>query len=242
LFQPTIVSDVVIATVFGFVVAFAIYWWFSKSRGALRFIDLISFGIGFLAICSGLFAVYHYMSESTKNQRHWTFKLDASEASLDARFDMLTSCERIPHTPYRLPSIRIAECEKLEQYLKTLKVNDEFPMPLVLPNVALYTDPIVQQLAQSVAKSVANANEAIKAYNEDVAHHDKLTFLEVSGSSICQCLHGRLDLASADERLTYTEIYRTPRDSDFKNSAAIASPNRLPNALLDIFRPSFRSN
>src|SRR5665647_2220636 len=34
LFQPTIVSDVVIATVFGFVAAFAIYWWFSN-RAAL---------------------------------------------------------------------------------------------------------------------------------------------------------------------------------------------------------------
>jgi hypothetical protein len=156
---------------------------------------------------------------------------------------MLKSCERIPHTPYRLPPIRIAECEKFEQYLKILKVNDEFPMPLVLPNVALYRDPIVQRLAQNVAKSVASANAAIKAYHEDVAHHDKLTLLEgFSGSSLCQCLHGRLDLASADERLTYTEIYRTPRDNDFKNTAATASPNRLPNALLDIFRPSFRSN
>jgi hypothetical protein len=178
LFQPTIVSDVVIATVFGFVAAFAIYWWFSKSRGALRFIDLVSFGIGFLAICAGLFAVYQYKSESTKYQHHWAFKLDASEASLDTRFDMLKSCERIPHTPYRLPPIRIAECEKFEQYLKTLGVNDEFPMPLVLPDVALYTDPIVQRLAQNVAKSVASANAAIKAYNEDVAHHDKLTLLE----------------------------------------------------------------
>jgi hypothetical protein len=178
LFQPTIVSDVVIATAFGFVAAFAIYWWFSKSRGALRFIDLVSFGIGFLAICAGLFAVYHYNSESTKNQHHWAFKLDASEASLDAHIDMLTSCERIPHTPYRLLPIRIAECEKLAQYLKTLKINYEFPMPLVLPNVTSYTDPIVQRLAQNVAKSVANANVAIKAYNEDVAHHDKLTFLD----------------------------------------------------------------
>jgi high-affinity Fe2+/Pb2+ permease len=46
LFEPTIVSDVVIATAFGFAVAFVMYWWFSKSRGALRFIDLISFAIG----------------------------------------------------------------------------------------------------------------------------------------------------------------------------------------------------
>lgn len=66
LFEPTIVSDVVIATAFGFAVAFAIYWWFSKSRGALRFIDLVSFAIGFLAICAGLFAVYNYRGDSEK--------------------------------------------------------------------------------------------------------------------------------------------------------------------------------
>ncbi|MGJ5044165.1 hypothetical protein [Bradyrhizobium sp. HKCCYLRH1062] len=178
LFQPTIVSDVAIATVFGFAAAFAVYWWFSKSRGALRFIDLVSFGIGFLAISAGLFAVYGYKSESTKNHHHLTFKLDATEASLDAHFDMLKICDRIPHTPYRLAPIRIAECEKLDQHLKTLKVNDDFPMPLVPPDVASYTDPVVQRLAQNVAKSVADANEVIKAYNEDVAHHGKLTFLE----------------------------------------------------------------
>lgn len=178
MFQPTIVSDVAIATLFGFLVAFAIYWWRSGSRGSLRFIDLLSFGVGFLAICAGLFAVYHYRSESTTNQHRWMFKLDVSEASLDAHFDMVQSCERVPHTPYRLSQIRIAECEKLEQYLKTLKVNDEFPTPLAPPNVASYTDPEVQRLAQSVAEKVASANEAIKAYNEDAAQHGRLTLLE----------------------------------------------------------------
>jgi hypothetical protein len=97
--EPTIVSDVVIATAFGFAVAFAIYWWFSKSRGALRFIDLVSFAIGFLAICAGLFAVYNYRGDSEKNNHRWTFKLDLSEASLDTQFDMMTRCERT-----RLPS------------------------------------------------------------------------------------------------------------------------------------------
>jgi hypothetical protein len=178
LFEPTIVSDVVIATAFGFAVAFAIYWRFSKSRGALRFIDLVSFAIGFLAICAGLFAVYNYRGDSEKNNHRWTFKLDLSEASLDTHFDMMTRCERIPHTPYPVPPIRIAECEKLEQYLKTLKVNDDFPTELYPPNVALYTDPIVQNLARHVAESVASANEAIKAYNEDVRHHANLTFWE----------------------------------------------------------------
>jgi len=178
LFQPTIVSDVAIATLFGFLVAFVIYWWHSRSRSSLRFIDLVSFGVGFLAICAGLFAVYHDKSDSTKNHHRWMFKLDALEASLDARFDMLQSCERVPHTPYRLTQTRIAECEKLEQFLKTLKVNDEFPLPLASLDVASYTDPVVRRLAQNVAKSVASANEAIKAYNEDVAHQDKLTVLE----------------------------------------------------------------
>lgn len=91
---------------------------------------------------------------------------------------MMSSCERIPHTPYAVPPIRIAECEKLGQYLKTLKVNDEYPTALYPPNLDLFTDPIVRRLAHHVADSVASANEAIKAYNEDVLRHAKLTFWE----------------------------------------------------------------
>ncbi|UQR62999.1 hypothetical protein LRP30_40750 [Bradyrhizobium sp. C-145] len=58
----------------------------------MRFIDLVSFGIGFLAICAGFFAVYGNKSESTKNHHHVTFKLDATEASLDPHLDMLGAC------------------------------------------------------------------------------------------------------------------------------------------------------
>jgi hypothetical protein len=178
LFEPTIVSDVVIATAFGFAVAFVIYWWRSRSRGALRFIDLLSFAIGFLAICAGLFAVYNYKGDSAKNNHRLTFKIALTRASLDTQFDMMKYCERIPHTPYSVPPVRIAECKKLEQYLKTLKANDDFPTELYPTNVALYTDPIVQSLARNVAESVADANKSIKAYNDDVISHANLTFLE----------------------------------------------------------------
>jgi hypothetical protein len=167
----------VIATAFGFAVAFVIYLWRS-SRGALRFIDLVSFAIGFLALCAGLFAVYNYKGDSAKNNHRWTFKLALTEATLDTQFDMITYCERIPHTPYSVPPIRTAECKKLEQYLKTLKVNEEFPIALQPPNLDLYTDSIVQRLARHAADSVASANEAIRAYNQDVQYHAKLTLLE----------------------------------------------------------------
>lgn len=173
MFEPTIVSDVVISTALGFAFAFAIYWWFSKSRGALRFIDLVSFAIGFLAICAGLFAVYHYRGDDAKTQHRWMFKLDVSEANLDTRIDMMASCERVPHSPYAVPAIRITECQMLTRYLSNLKVNDEFPIALYPPNVASYTDPIIKRLAMRVAESVASANEAIKAYNEDVQHQIK---------------------------------------------------------------------
>jgi hypothetical protein len=51
-------------------------------------------------------------------------------------------------------------------------------MALYPPNLTFYTDPIVQNLARGVAEAVTSANEAIKAYNDDVQHHSKLTFLE----------------------------------------------------------------
>lgn len=176
-FEPTIVSDVVIATAFGFAVAFVVYWW-RPTRGALRFIDWVSFAIGFLAICAGLFAVYHYKGDTAKNNQRLTYKLALTQATLDTQFDLTIRCERIPHTPYSVPPIRIAECKMLEQYLKTLQVNDDYPTERYPLSVDLYTDPVVQDLARKVAESVAKANKAIEAYNRDDRRHANLTLLE----------------------------------------------------------------
>lgn len=158
--------------------AFFLYWLLSKAPYSLRLIDLISFFFGALALLGGLFSSYHYRGEMLQSMDQLWARSTVVDIAFDAGVSTMLLCERVPHTPFRPPASKKAECDKLDQYLKGLRFDPLIPTPLRLPNVTDYNDPDVRKIAEHVFERVNEANRQIGEYERGRLTHWKITTLE----------------------------------------------------------------
>jgi hypothetical protein len=133
--------EVVTATLAGFSIALLVFWLLSYENYSVRLIDLVSFLLGFLALIGGLFSSFHYRADLLQSiDRLWA-RSSIVDIAFDASVDIMRLCTRVPHTPFRPPATRTADCDKLDQYLIGLKFDPNVPAALRLPDVADYSDP-----------------------------------------------------------------------------------------------------
>jgi hypothetical protein len=165
--QPTLLSDIVLATPFGLATAYISYRLLGRSRSALRLIDLISFALGFLAIGAGLFSAYRYQQDMSKAVEHLNFHNLLGSMKFHIAVDQMKLCERAPHTPYRISAQKKKECDQLEQYVSKLSIDTTIPAELWPPILGFYTDADVRAMAERVASSIVQINASIKAYRDE---------------------------------------------------------------------------
>jgi hypothetical protein len=173
-----LIGSVIESALTGLVVAIIIYWSLSKQRYALRLIDLISFAFGFLAFGTGLFSAYLYQEDS---RRDWS-ALTVRDVISDMQFDAVSAwdkvCDKIPHTPYQVPSARKIECAKLRTYVRQLKAEPQHLIRYPSHNIDSFSDSGVRALAEQVAAQVKEVNDENNAYSAELEIGFKVKFFE----------------------------------------------------------------
>jgi hypothetical protein len=176
--------DVSQSALWGAVIAIILFWW--RPRPATtRFIDLVSYFLGFLSLIVGLFAFYNSRDEKQGSFDRMQIKSSIHDIQFDTIVETWKLCERVPHSPYRPPAAKKAECDKLIKYVDTLDAGLKFnpqllPDLLRLPelNLSDYSDPDVSALAQRVNQRVIETREQIDRYGTDLNTHWRMELLE----------------------------------------------------------------
>jgi hypothetical protein len=170
--------DVAGASFSGVAIAFFTYWLLSNQPYSLRLIDFVSFSFGFLALIAGLFASYRYREDLLRTIDQLLIKSNVVDIAFDTSVDTMRLCTRIPHTPYRPAPSRKAECDKLDQYVASLKFDPRIPTALPLLNIVAFNDPVVRDLAEKTLARVKDTNREISEYNIDLDLTSRAEFWE----------------------------------------------------------------
>jgi hypothetical protein len=175
-----LICDVGESAFWGVVIAITLFWW-RPLAATTRFIDLVSYFLGFLSLIVGLFAFYAVQAEKLQIIDRMLIKSSIVDIQFDTFLETAKLCERVSHSPFRPPATKKAECHKLNQYVDTLKFNPEF-LPELTPlpelNLLEYSDPGISALAQRVRQRVIETRDLIDRYAADQKTHWKIELLE----------------------------------------------------------------
>jgi hypothetical protein len=159
-----LVWDTLEGAVFGFALAFVIYWALNYAAHAIRLIDLASFALGFVALIGGLLAWAHSRGTHLESLDQLIIKSAIVDISFDTTVESFKICDRVRHTPYKPRAINKEECGRLNRYVGSLSFDPITVAPLRVPNAESYTDPEVRKLAEQTFARVEEVNGQIAAF------------------------------------------------------------------------------
>jgi hypothetical protein len=155
----------------GFALAFVIYWALHCAAYSIRLIDLASFSLGFVALVGGLFAWYHARGTMLESIDRLLIKSTIVDISFDTTVSTFKICDRVKHTPYKPRARNKEECDRLSRYVGSLAFEPIAPSPLRVPNAEGYSDPEVRKLAEQTFARVEEANKLIERFVRDRQTH-----------------------------------------------------------------------